>query len=135
MLANAFSTMHSRPDVARRPCRPRTSGLDGTCADRLDGALPQGAVRTVNAKEHVFCEGDPAAHVYRVEVGHVCIYRMMPDGRRQVIDFAYPGDFIGLGIARRAYAPTPRRPSCTRLRSYPTALRQGDAPDATSGSA
>jgi len=38
-----------------------------------------------------------ASHVYRVEVGHICIYRMMSDGRRQVVDFAYPGDIIGLG--------------------------------------
>lgn len=65
--------------------------------DVLDDRLAKGTLRTLEAKEHLFCEGDPAAQVYRVEVGHICIYRMMPDGRRQVIDFAYPGDVIGLG--------------------------------------
>ncbi len=65
--------------------------------DVLDDRLAKGALRTLEAKEHLFCEGDLAAQVYRVEVGHICIYRMMPDGRRQVVDFAYPGDVIGLG--------------------------------------
>ena len=32
-----------------------------------------------------------------VEAGHLCIYRVLPDGRRQVMDFAYPGDLVGLG--------------------------------------
>ena len=59
--------------------------------------LSTGPTRIFDAREHLFCEGDPATHVYLVEAGHVCIYRMMPDGRRQVIDFAYPGDMIGLG--------------------------------------
>jgi CRP/FNR family transcriptional regulator, anaerobic regulatory protein len=53
--------------------------------------------RRVEAKEHVFCEGDAARHVYRVESGLICTYRMMPDGRRQVVDFAFPGDIVGLG--------------------------------------
>jgi nucleotide-binding universal stress UspA family protein len=58
-------------------------------------------------------------HVYKVEVGHVCIYRMVHDGRRQVIDFAYPGDFIGLGAlgthAANAQATTKTRIRCVTV--------------------
>jgi CRP/FNR family transcriptional regulator len=56
-----------------------------------------GQLRTFEAKEHLYREGDRATHVYKIEAGHVCIYRMMADGRRQVLDFADPGDLIGLG--------------------------------------
>jgi CRP/FNR family transcriptional regulator len=49
-------------------------------------------------KEHVFCEGDARDYVFRVEEGVVAVYKTLPDGRRQIIDFAYPGDLIGLGV-------------------------------------
>ena len=90
-------------------------------ADAFASSLPRGSARTVNAKDHVFCEGDVATHVYRVEFGHVCIYRMLADGRRQVIDFAYPGDLIGLGDlgehAASAQATERTRLSCYTLTS------------------
>ncbi len=61
--------------------------------DRLDRA----SVRCFQSKEHIFCEGDPRTHVFQIQVGVVMIYQMLNDGRRQIVDFAYPGDFIGLG--------------------------------------
>jgi len=70
----------------------------GTLA--LDDRLAQGTVRRLEAKEHVFCEGDPRIHVFRIEDGVVAVYKTLVDGRRQIIDFAYPGDIIGLGVLR-----------------------------------
>jgi CRP/FNR family transcriptional regulator len=58
----------------------------------------RGSLRRVEAKEHVFCEGDPRTHVFRVEDGVIALSKLLSDGRRQIIDFAYPGDYIGLGI-------------------------------------
>lgn len=57
-----------------------------------------GTVRRIEAKEHVFCEGDPRTHVYRIEEGVIALSKVLSDGRRQIIDFAYPGDYIGLGM-------------------------------------
>jgi CRP-like cAMP-binding protein len=95
------------------------SGKDGrhSLADRI-GA---GTLRTVDARDHVFREGDRALHIYKVEVGHVCIYRMVHDGRRQVIDFAYTGDFIGLG-ALGTHAANAQATSKTRIRCVPVAV-------------
>lgn len=73
--------------------RAATARSQDLLADRFSIA----PVRTLPAKEHLFCEGDPATHVYRVEAGHIVLYRTMSDGRRQVIDFAYPGDIVALG--------------------------------------
>lgn len=64
----------------------------------LEDRLGQATVRKLEAKEHVFCEGDPRIHVFRIEEGVVAVYKTLPDGRRQIIDFAYPGDLIGLGM-------------------------------------
>lgn len=64
----------------------------------LDERLSQAAVRRLAAKEHVFCEGDARDYVFRIEDGVIAIYKTLPDGRRQIIDFAYPGDLIGLGV-------------------------------------
>jgi CRP/FNR family transcriptional regulator len=68
--------------------------------------------RRLQSKEHVFCEGDERTHVFQIEDGVVTIYRMLKDGRRQIIDFAFPGDFVGLGtttehlFSAEATAPT-----------------------------
>ena len=63
----------------------------------LDDHLAHGTLRGIEAKEHLFTEGDAKAFVYKVVTGAVCLYKVLPDGRRQVIDFALPGDIIGIG--------------------------------------
>lgn len=116
MLATAFhhsaETPHIFPSVA--------SLRRAKVSDGLEGCAVHGASRTLSAKEHVFCEGDPATHIYLVEAGHVCIYKALADGRRQVIDFAYPGDWVGLG-AIAAYGSNAQATTRTRLRSVPMA--------------
>jgi CRP-like cAMP-binding protein len=47
--------------------------------------------------ETIFREGDRAAHIYRVVGGCVRLCRHVPDGRRQVADFLFPGDIAGIG--------------------------------------
>ncbi len=64
----------------------------------LEDRLTQATERRLEAKEHVFREGDARANVYRVESGIIAIYKTLFDGRRRIIDFAHPGDFIGLGV-------------------------------------
>ena len=64
----------------------------------VDQRLKAAASRVLQAREHVFFEGDTKDHIYLVERGTVCLYKTLPDGRRQIVDFAYPGDLIGLGV-------------------------------------
>lgn len=86
----------------------------------LDRELANGAVRLIRTREHLYSAGDERSHIYRIESGAVCLYKIMPDGRRQVIDFAYPGDLIGLGCeAEHTYNAQALEP--TRLRSFPVA--------------
>ena len=58
-----------------------------------------GIVRRVGAKGHLFMEGDAKTHIYKVASGAVCLYKVLADGRRQIIEFALEEDVIGLGSA------------------------------------
>ena len=58
-----------------------------------------GHEQNVRTHEALFCEGDDADFLYEVVDGVMCNYRILLDGRRQIISFAYPGDLIGLGQA------------------------------------
>lgn len=124
MLATAFATEAETETVhhVSGSTSSRPAAIDGFM-QRLSG----GPVRTFENKEHIFREGDAALHVYKVEIGHVCIYKMLPDGRRQVIDFAYPGDLIGLGTlsehASDAQATTRTRVRCTPIASLHQIVR------------
>lgn len=87
----------------------------------LEGQLTSGSVRLIKVREHVFMAGDMRTHVYRIESGSVCLYKIMPDGRRQVLDFAYSGDFIGLGSqAEHSFNAQALEP--VRLKSMPVGV-------------
>ncbi|NJM34809.1 MAG: cyclic nucleotide-binding domain-containing protein [Rhodomicrobium sp.] len=67
-------------------------------SDSLSACLAQGSARRYDVKEFVFVEGDPARLIYRIETGAVSLFKILPDGRRQILGFAYAGDIIGLGV-------------------------------------
>lgn len=48
------------------------------------------------AHQMLFHEGDPAEFVYNVTRGAVKLYKLLPDGRRQITGFLLAGDFLGL---------------------------------------
>lgn len=59
--------------------------------------LAAGEVRTLAAGEVLFREGDPRNYVYRVETGALCLFKLRADGSENVIEFAFPGDLVGIG--------------------------------------
>ena len=65
------------------------------------GALPEGPLGLMGApirfarNAEVFGEDEPAEYLYQVVSGAVRAYRMLDDGRRQVIAFYLPGDVFG----------------------------------------
>ncbi len=46
--------------------------------------------------EPLFYDGDEADFIYEVVEGLIISYNILPDGRRQVLGFSYPGDIVGL---------------------------------------
>lgn len=80
-------------------CEARRTGI---CACLSPGELLslEAITRAVRfaAKETLFCQGQPAASLYTVTSGVVRLYKLLPDGRRQIVGFALPGDFLGLSM-------------------------------------
>lgn len=52
-------------------------------------------------KETLFIQGDEADVVYNVTCGMLRLYKLLPDGRRQIVGFLLPGDFVGLSLSAR----------------------------------
>jgi CRP/FNR family transcriptional regulator len=75
-------------DVIERP-----RGSCGNICSALEADVVQKSVKT---GEILFQAGDARA-LYRVERGAVCHYMLWADGRHDVIEFAFPGDIVGLG--------------------------------------
>jgi CRP/FNR family transcriptional regulator len=65
--------------------------------DAPAAAGPAGELRTLAPDEILFREGDARSHVFRVEKGALCLYRSLPGGMQDVLEFAFPGDLVGLG--------------------------------------
>ncbi|MFT4097811.1 MAG: helix-turn-helix domain-containing protein [Rhodoblastus sp.] len=52
-------------------------------------------------RQQLFAQDEDAHSVFNITSGSVRLYRLLPDGRRQVVGFAIPGDFLGLSLAER----------------------------------
>lgn len=52
-------------------------------------------------KETIILQGDAADSVYNVTEGTVRLYKLLPDGRRQIVGFLLQGDFLGLALSDR----------------------------------
>ena len=52
--------------------------------------------RVFPAKTVLFEQGTKADFVYSVSEGTIRLFRLLPDGRRQIIGFAIKGDFLGV---------------------------------------
>ena len=97
------------------------SAVPASPATALEQSLGQASLRRVEAKELLFAEGDEITHVYRIETGAIALFRVLADGRRQVMGFGYPGDLIGLGMEEEhemnAQAVKPTRVRCLPVSS------------------
>jgi len=62
-----------------------------------DALMELGSPISCEAKQSLFWEGDAAEFVYRVTRGVICLYKLLPDGRRQVARFCAAGELFGLG--------------------------------------
>src|SRR6187402_3802489 len=51
--------------------------------------------------ETVFSEEDITSSFYNLLEGVMRLYKLLPDGRRQIVGFALPGDFLGMNLSGR----------------------------------
>jgi CRP/FNR family transcriptional regulator, anaerobic regulatory protein len=83
------------------------SRIEPSFLDDLDApgdvaaAAADGAIRAVRASEFLFRTGDLRTHVFRVESGSICLYESGRTDRKSVVEFLFPGDFVGLGFLEK----------------------------------
>ena len=53
------------------------------------------------ACETVFAQEEMTTSFYNLLEGVMRLYKLLPDGRRQIVGFALPGDFLGLSASAR----------------------------------
>lgn len=109
-----MSDQGPKPAPLLKPAQPRIGGRPGGCAACAVRGLtvcapldPGGLVEietlsttlTLQAGEGLFDEGESADHVFNVTEGCLKIFKLLPDGRRQVTGFLFSGDFLGLANA------------------------------------
>jgi CRP/FNR family transcriptional regulator len=93
---------NSRASIDCDKCRVRALSL---CAalepDELTELDKMAQSLAFGAKETLFEQGEASGWVYNLTAGSVRLYKLLPDGRRQVVGFALPGDFLGLSMSER----------------------------------
>lgn len=62
----------------------------------VDSKINTPQIKTISAGDSLFYEGDDAEYIYEVTEGVVRSSKVLIDGRRQVMNFGYPGETIGL---------------------------------------
>jgi len=91
------------------------SALEAEEVDRINQIMTE---VTYSAPQAVIYEGDPAEHAFNVKEGVVRVSKMLPDGRRQITGFLFPGDFLGLAH-HQVYAYTAEAVTKARLCRFP----------------
>lgn len=82
-------------------CEVRHLAFCAALEDHEIGALAEIASRRrVARNEMIFQEGDPADEVFNLLSGALKLYKLLPDGRRQITGFLFAGDFLGLASSR-----------------------------------
>jgi len=87
---------------------PRTSSFFPTlfCGEACDAREVAELTRLAtpirfDGGQTIFSEGDVARSAFGLSQGVVRLYRLLPDGRRQVIAFALAGDFLAMPLGDR----------------------------------
>lgn len=58
-------------------------------------------LRQVMPGADLFSQGEPCDEVFNIVRGWAFVYEMLEDGRRQIVNFALPGDVIGFQIGEK----------------------------------
>lgn len=68
-------------------------------------------------RQTIFCAGEPADHLFEVEEGAVLLTKLLPDGRRQVVELVRKGDVFGVSSGAD-YQVTAETARATRVRVF-----------------
>lgn len=129
-MTTSFSPSLGSSPPSARACPEDESRLCADCIARpwsMCAGVPDSELMTleravtdlhVDPRGAIVDEGEPAQHMFNVTAGTVKVYKLLPDGRRQIIGFLMAGDFIGLAV-RQSYAYSAEAVTPVRLCRFP----------------
>lgn len=83
---------------------------------------------SLHAGQSAIVEGEPAQDLFNVISGAVKLYKLLPDGRRQITGFLSTGDFLGIAF-NDTYAYTAEAINDVKLCRFPRRRLEGLLPD------
>ena len=99
MSETIYSSAHQLEKFNCNTCHARQSDLCGVMSDEsIYNLYNLARVKKVDKGEYLFMEEAPSTYVYNISSGMMMLERIGSDGRRQIISFVYPGDYIGLTV-------------------------------------
>ena len=87
------------------------------CAPKLQDLFKGLPTDVYSAGAAVFWEADKAGHIFNVLEGILRVYRILPDGRRAIMGFIYPGEMLGVSFRDR-YLFTAEAVTDVRVRRF-----------------
>ena len=100
--ATQHDCRHGRASNGCEDCKVR---LFSVCAALESSELEEldriSHAKQIPARTTLFEQGALAGNVFNVTDGTVRLYKSLPDGRRQIVGFALPGDFLGIALQDR----------------------------------
>jgi CRP-like cAMP-binding protein len=90
-LAADFKPAHTVPKL---PSCDHSNGLK-----TLEEILSNQSSRKLDPGQHLYHQGDDDRNIYKIESGLVRLYRILSDGRRQIISLRFAGDILGFEAA------------------------------------
>jgi len=103
-MANRPARLHSRyPDGASDPCATCEARPLSVCNAIADPDLARLAsiavVSEAPAGQCFIDEGEPATSFFNITGGTAKLFKLLPDGRRQITGFVSTGHFLGLAVS------------------------------------
>jgi CRP/FNR family transcriptional regulator len=90
----------ARPSDPCTACEARPFSVCNAIDSRdIDRLATLAVSLNVDAGRTFIEEGDPAEHFFNVTAGTAKLFKLLPDGRRQITGFAPMGTFLGLAVS------------------------------------
>jgi CRP-like cAMP-binding protein len=89
-LSESVDRPFYRPASISEPIQP---------ANTIRDLLSRQPLRHLCCEEHLFYEEDEGSNVYRIESGIIALYKILGNGRRQIVSLRFAGDVVGLDAA------------------------------------
>lgn len=124
-LAFGQGTPHAKAASNCESCEIREISVCRSLAPP-DMARLQAIISTAHAEagQPIIHEGDAAENLFNVVSGAVKLYKLLPDGRRQMTGFLFSGDFLGIAL-NDIYVYTAEALTPVRLCRFPRRRLEG----------